>query len=154
MRSANRKKPSAQKAQKQLTSFFQSKAKSVPSVRSLPVSEQPIVATRIEGKADGEGEKQIALDEERSPSASVQPEEGGKTSKFFDGISRPSKRAKIEESEDFEILEQNFIPNANAFQSTAEKIPAQSKGGNAHLPAHVEELHERFQVLGTLLRIY
>ena len=150
MRSANSKHPSAQKAQRQLTSFFQAKAKSTSEAEvrhnKQESTQQALKSIRAEGV-----EHHINPPEERNPSGSAPHGEAGKTSKFFHG-SRPSKRAKLEDSEDFEILEDDLKPSAGGLQSPAvnEAATSRSRRGSAKLPAHAEELHERFQVQGTI----
>ena len=145
MRSANRKKTSAQNAQRQLTSFFQAKSKGTSGAETRQDKNQPTEGASDSVKSASNVEHHIAPVEERHPSESAPQGEVGRTSKFFND-SRPSKRAKFEVSEDFEILEEDLNPSAGRHVSPAVNGTAGRKGGSTNIPAHAEELHQRFQV--------
>ena len=153
MRSANRKNPKAKKAQRQLTSFFQAKAKGTADTEVQHSKRQPTQQACDSVRAVGHVEHQIPPLQERHPSGSALDGEVGKTSKFFDG-SRPSKRAKMEDSEDFEIIEDDLKPSAGGLNSPGVNGAGtlRNRGGNATLPAHAEEVHQKFQVKGTIAR--
>ena len=152
MNSMSSKKPGVQKAQKRLTSFFRSKVKSATSNSPVPRSTTetenafPVSAVNIVHDPKTQTQQSV-IQKDRQSSASPPESQAAKTSEFFSSSQpRPSKRARTEPADDFQILEDDPAMENAPMEGSSKDSLRESLGNGSSFPKHQEELHQRFQV--------
>lgn len=145
-------KSASQKAQKPLTSFFQAKAKkATPDINSIRQNDvqRPQAQQSSQRRANSPAVSQdLQENGQHSKDVHTKEENSGKKSEYFkEAHQRPSKRARIASSVEYELLEEEGSGGHDmGTQERAVNGIKTGMGTTKQIPQHVDGLHQRFQV--------